>query len=294
MKMNVQRSLWLALPLALVFAVGCNDATPTGQAAEPVAEAPAGAAAPAAEAGHHHKHHRHQGPARMLFRAARSLDLADGQRATIDQLAQQLRGERGAGRGQQGAARTALVEGVRAGNVDLAKVESLQAASGQAREAHREREAAALNGLWAALQPAQRTAVVASVREKMAQREARWANKKHQAKPAGEQQKERLARLTNQLDLDAAQQSTVQGLLAAETPAPATMQARREETKQRNDALLTAFAGASFDAKQLLAPAGEGRPAFGNQRAAFIAKLVPVLRADQREKLASSMEGEHS
>jgi Spy/CpxP family protein refolding chaperone len=292
MTMNVQRSLWLALPLALLFAVGCNDAAPTGQTAEPVAAAPA-AAAPVAETGHRHGRHHFQGPARMLFRAARSLDLGDAQKATIQQLAQQLRGERGQ-RGEQGAARTALIEGVRAGSVDLARVESLQTASGQARQARREREATALNGLWAALQPDQRAAVVATVRERQAARAARWAAKKQEARAPGEWQANKLARLTNQLGLDTAQQSNVQALLAqGDHPTAAAMHAQHAQMKERNEALLTAFAGDAFDANKLdLSPAFAGKAAFGQHRAQFLAQLVPILRADQREKLASSMESE--
>jgi Spy/CpxP family protein refolding chaperone len=286
MKMNVQRSLWLALPIALLFPVGCNDATGAGQSAEAVAAAPAAQETPAAREGRHHGRHHHQGPARMLFHAARSLDLTDAQRSTIDQLSQQLRGNRG---GDQGAARAALVEGVRAGNVDVTRVESLQATGGQARQAHQARESAALNGLWAALQPAQRLALVSQVREKQAERAERRAGHQH---AAGDWQKQKLAHLTTQLDLDAAQQVTVEGLLAkGERPSPAAMQAKREEAQKRNDALLTAFASDSFDAAKLAPSASpEGRMGFAQHRAEFLAQLVPVLRADQREKLASSME----
>jgi hypothetical protein len=287
--MNVQRTLWLALPLALLFPVGCNDNTGAGQSAEAVAAAPAAQETPAAREGRHHGRH-HQDAAHMLFHAARALDLTDAQRSTIDQLSKQLRGGRGA-RGEQGAAHAALVEGVRAGNVDVARIESLQGAAGQARQAHLAREATALNGLWSTLQPAQRAAVVAQVREKLAERAARWEGRKHEARSAADWQKQKLAHLTSQLDLDAAQQASVEGILAkGEQPSPAAMQAHREEAKKRNDALLTAFAGDSFDATKLdLSPSTEGRMGFAHHRTEFLAQLVPVLRADQREKLASSM-----
>jgi hypothetical protein len=290
--MNVHRSLWLALPLAFLLPIGCADNNGTGQATEAAAEAPAAVAAPAAQ-GHRHGHHA-RGPAAMLFHAARQLDLSSAQQSTIDQLSQQLHGDRGGGRAQHQAMNAALVEGVRAGSIDLARVTPLQAASDQARQAHHAREATALNGLWAALQPAQRQALVASVRTRQADRAERWSSKHAEGEAAGGWQSQRLAHLTTQLGLDAAQQQTVAGLLASGQGAtPAAAASRHQAMKARTEALLTAFVADAFDASQLdLTPAGEAGP--GQHRAQFLAQLVPVLRADQRETLAQSIENEHA
>lgn len=289
--MNVQRSLWLALPLALLLPVGCNDGSGAadGQATEPAAAAPAAETPAAAEHGHRHGHHARR-QAAMMIHAARDLDLTDAQKATVDQLSQQLHGQRGEARGEHQAMHTALVEGVRAGNVDMSRLAPLQAAADQRQKAHAAREAAALDGLWAALQPAQRQALVASVRERQANRQARWEGKRAEGETGG-WQKQRLAHLTSQLGLDATQEQQVSALLGkGDRPAPGAMQARHQDQKARTEAMLMAFAGASFQASKLdLAPAAEGRMGRGQHNAQFLAQLVPILRADQREKLAASM-----
>jgi Spy/CpxP family protein refolding chaperone len=294
--MNVHRSLWLSLPLALLLPVGCADNSGSGQANEPVAAATAAAItpAPAAEAHHRHGHHG-RSPAGMLFHAARQLDLTEAQRSTVDQLSQQLHGSRGGARAEHQAVQASLVEGVRAGSIDMTRVAPLQASADAARQARAQREATALNGLWNVLQPAQRQTLVSNVRAKQADHAERW-NGQHEGHAAGAWQQKRLDHLTAQLDLDAAQQQKVAALLAAEPqPAPAARQAQHQAMKARTEALLTAFAADSFDAQKLdLAPAAEHRMGAGQHRAQFLAQLVPVLRADQREKLAVSMENERS
>jgi hypothetical protein len=291
--MNVHRSLWLALPIAFLLPLGCNSAAETGEspeavAAAPGAEAAAAPVAPVAQAGHHHGRH-HRGPASMMLHAARGLDLTDAQRATIDGLSAQLH-ERAGERAAHQAMHAALVQGVRAGSIDLARVAPSQAASDQARQAHAAREAAALDGLYAALQPAQRQALVAGVRARQAEGAARWAAHREEGQAGQGHGQQRLAHLTAQLGLDAAQQQSVAGLLAQDRPAPAAMQARHQEMKARTEALLTAFAGTSFAAGNLdLAPPAEGKMGPAGH-AQFLAQLVPILRADQRETLAASME----
>jgi hypothetical protein len=166
----------------------------------------------------------------------------------------------------------------------------MQAAATTAQQARTARQATALNGLWAALQPAQRTALVASVHEQQAKRAARWAAHENDAQAAGTWQEKRLAHLTTQLGLDANQQVAVGNLLAkGQSATPATMQARHAEMQAKREALLTAFQGDAFDASKLDLAAGRGA-GMGQARAEFLAQLVPILRADQRETLASSME----
>jgi hypothetical protein len=100
-----------------------------------------------------------------------------------------------------------------------------------------------------------------------------------------------MERFTEKLGLDASQQQQVEAILAASRPSPAAMEAHHQEMQKRTDALLTAFAADTFDARSLdLAPpadAAGGPPMF---RSEVLAKLVPILRADQREKLAASMD----
>ena len=290
--MNVHRSLWLALPIAFLLPLGCNNAAGTGQETDPSVAATAQAEAPAAAPqGHHHR--RHGGLASMMFHAAHKLDLTGTQRSTIDGLATQMRGgDHAAEASSRHAMRAALVQGVRAGNVDLAALQPMEASAATARQARAERRATALNGLWAALQPAQRTALVASVREHQAKRAAHWANHEGEHTPGSFAQK-RLAHLTTQLGLDAAQQTAVGNLLAkGESATPAAREARHAQMKAHREAFLSAFQGDAFDASKL--QLSSGREGIGqSRRAEFLAQLVPILRADQRETLASSMEKEH-
>jgi hypothetical protein len=176
---------------------------------------------------------------------------------------------------------------VRAGNVDLVKLAPLQAAASTAHQARAARESSVLNGLYAALEPAQRQALVDTVRERQAEHATRWASHRQEAEANGGFGQQRLAHLTSELGLDAAQQQQVQALMA-NRPAPAVMSARHEAMKERNAALLTAFTGDAFDAATFAPPVeAQMGPA---QHAQFLAKLVPILTAGQRETLAASME----
>jgi hypothetical protein len=295
--MNAHRRIWLALPFAFLLPLGCNNAAETGQAAEPVAAEPA-AAAPAAAPSHGHGHFRHhKSMARMMIHAARGLDLSDAQRATVDSLAASLHGQHAGPSAEQQAYHAALVQGVRAGNVDLVKLAPLQTAATTAHQARATREATALNGLYAALTPTLRQSLVASVREQREESATRWAAHRQEKEASGDFAQHRLAHLTETLGLDASQQSQVQALMTADRPAPAAKQARHEAMAARTDALLSAFTADGFDANQLeLAPPVDAAMGHG-MHSQFLAKLVPILRADQRETLAASIasrgRGEH-
>jgi Spy/CpxP family protein refolding chaperone len=291
--MNAHRRIWLALPLSFLLPLGCNNGGGTGQTGEPVA-ADQAAAAPAAASttgSHGHGHFRHhKSMARMMIHAARGLDLTDAQKATVDGLATSLHGQHPGPSAEQQAYHAALVQGVRAGNVDMVKLAPLQTAATTAHQARATREATALNGLYAALTPDQRQSLVASVREQREERATRWAAHRQEKEASGDFAQHRLAHLTEMLGLDASQQSQVQAIMAADRPAPAAKQARHEAMAARTNALLTAFTADGFDANKLeLAPPVDAAMGPG-MHGQFLAKLVPILRADQRETLASSME----
>jgi hypothetical protein len=304
--MNMHRSLWLALPFAFLLPLGCNGAAEPGQETEASETAAAVAPAPAAEAAataatpvaatRGHRHGRARGPARMLFRAARDLDLSDAQRTTIDNLAAQLHGDHTAAHTRRLALRNALADGVRAGDVDPTVLAPLETGTGTGRQARIERETTALDGLWATLEPAQRTALVASVRARQAEHAARWAaHRSQEGETAGGRGQRWLAHLTDLLGLDATQQETVSGILASAHPEPAAMQTWFAQMKSREEALLTAFQSDAFDASKLALSSPTGAHVGGEQRhVQFLAQLVPILEPDQRDTLASSMETEQN
>jgi Spy/CpxP family protein refolding chaperone len=179
--------------------------------------------------------------------------------------------------------------------MDAAKLTPLQAALEKAIQARKDKDSAALNALYAALEPEQRKAVVAAVRSKRAEREAHMQEKGAEGdKPAAaDWNKKRLERMTKELDLDAGQQKKVEALLAKqEHPAPATMDTMREEMKKRTDALLTAFEGSGFDATKMeLWPTPEKKPGdAADKHVQYLSQLIPILKPEQREKLATRME----
>jgi Spy/CpxP family protein refolding chaperone len=296
--MSVRRSplllAWLSLALPVAMTAGCKDegaAAPapsvTAEAVKaPIASAAATGAPSAAAAGRARNHQRGRGGGGLtgnIFRAAQELELKDAQKATVEKLGEPIHAE-AAPVAEMKEYHVALLAQVRAGKIELAKLEPLQAALEKAQQARKDKEAEALNGLHAALEPAQRKALVASVRAKQSEHGG----------PRGEPPSpaDRLAHLTKDVDLDAAQQKKVEPLLAKDAAPPS-----REEMKKHTEAVLTAFEGEGFDAKKVepaAAPAGKGMAA---QHAQFLAALVPLLKPEQREKLAASLEkqrgGEH-
>ena len=317
--MRFLRTLPVVFPVALTFALGCNspssESNPTigansaplaqgsGTSASPSAHVPIAAptapSAPSASASAETPkpgYGRHGGgPAGMLFHAAEGLDLKPVQRTTIETLKQPLRDETGPS-GDFKAFHAALIAGVRAGKIDLTKLAPLEAAIEKDMVAHREKEATALTALHAALDGTQRKALVAAVRAKEAAHEAQ--HKAHQAempKP-GEGAKRRVDRLTKELDLDATQQKAVEALLAKDdSEKPGAMEAHHAEMKKQTDALLAAFEADTFDAKKLELgpPVGKKGGDPMTHHAQFLSQLVPLLKPDQRERLAVSMEKPH-
>jgi hypothetical protein len=101
---------------------------------------------------------------------------------------------------------------------------------------------------------------------------------------AGDWVAHKLTRMTTDLGLDAGQQKQVAALLAKQ-PSPAAM---RDDMKKVLSAVLAAFQAGTFDATTALQPTLKGPHDALDQQIAFTTQLLPVLHADQREKLATS------
>jgi Spy/CpxP family protein refolding chaperone len=299
--MNLHRAFLLLLPAAMTLPLGCAKDS-TSAAPEDNSSAQAAAvttnAAPkpsvTATAAPKPARRAHPGLVGSLFHATGELTLKDDQKATIEKLEEQLKTDDAAPRTEFKALRADLVAGVKAGTIDQAKIKGDYAAIDKAVQTRQDAGAAALNGLYAALDPAQRKAVVAAVRTKQAEREAHEAKHDAEAKadPA-EWQKKKLDHLTTELGLDAGQQAKVTPLLAKSTDAtPATMEAHMADMKKHVDTVLTAFEGDGFDAKKL--EQGPMPPAKVHERmeheVQFLTQILPILKPDQREKLAANLE----
>jgi Spy/CpxP family protein refolding chaperone len=304
----------LALLASLALTPSCKDKPAETTAVDAAAAIDAAATAPqasalatdastamdaAADAGDHEgkRGGARGGPSMMLFQAARALELKDEQKAKLDAA------EKTAHAGMDDAARdamkaaskdlhTELVAGIKAGKIDNAKLEPKYAALEKLAAAGHAKEAEALSALHDALDATQRKAVTANVRAKQAAREAKMAHREGDGGAADGgaphfQTKRMLGGLTRGLELDAEQEKKVDALVAKDDgkghPDPAEM-------KKNVEALLTAFEKDTFDAKKL--DAFDAKRARGpmEQETKLLAQLLPILKPEQREKLAAKME----
>ena len=286
--MRTRRTFVWLFPLALA-AAACNGGT---EGATPGATNAPGTTAATAAPPHEERGERGGAdPTNALLRATDGLQLTDAQKATIHSLEEQLEAnERDTGAAFK-ALRSNLAAQVRAGAIDQARVQADENTAAAALQTHIAKEADTINGLHGALDPSQRKAAVAAVRAKQAGHVEAQPGAGTAPPSADEIAKKRLDRMTRELGLDAAQQQQVASLLAAQ---PAPKEPHGDERRHRMDALLTAFEADTFDAKTAV-PAPPMAPGDmireGTDReVAFLTKLLPILRPDQREKLASGME----
>lgn len=228
----------------------------------------------------------------MLFRAARELtDLKDSQKATLDKVEDPLKKDDPmAAMPEFMGIHDDMIAGVKAGKIDMAKMTAHYAAIDKLTQGRRDKENEALNGLYAALDATQRKTLAAAVRAKQA---ALAADAKPAMPDAGaaDWTKRRLDRMTKDLGLDDAQQRSA-GALLAKQPGPAAMDAMRTDSKKRLEALLVAFEKDGFDAKMLdlSMMAGKKPHDMIDQQVGFTNALLAILKADQRDKLAATME----
>jgi Spy/CpxP family protein refolding chaperone len=317
---HFRTALALVLPLTAALAVACDNkssggstpATPTAtSSAAPTTSASAAIDASAAAdmdaSAAQAKMDRRFGFAGMLFAAADDMDLSDDQDKKVAALEDALDDKDPAWKEEMKTMHADLLAGIRAGKIDTAKMAPHFAAIDKATQTRQDKEATALNGLWAVLDATQRKALVASIRTKQAEREAKWAAKDggmgmgmgHGAAMgdggAADFGKRRVERMTKELDLDDAQQKSVTAIVAkSPMPTAKDMEAHKADGKKRVDALLTAFDSAAFDAKKLELgePSKKAHEMFDKQ-VQFFGQLLPILKPEQREKLAAKMERGH-
>jgi Spy/CpxP family protein refolding chaperone len=283
--------LLLALPLA------CNkdNSQPAPAASSASAPAPEASTAPPPSASAHNQRSRGReqgGPAGTMFRAAHDLPLTDAQKATVDTLETQLQAG-DAPTDDFKALQTDIVAGIHAGKLDNTKLQTDFAAIDAAIAAHAAKEGDALNGLYVALDPGERTSLVAAVRAKQGVRDAQFAAHADVDAGAFDWTKRRLQQMTMQLGLDAGQQKSVGAILGKDdSMSPATMKTQRDEGKKRMEAVLTAFEGTAFDPKKvdLSGIPGKTRHEGLEKDTTFLSQLLPLLTPEQRDKLATQRE----
>ena len=234
------------------------------------------------------------GAAGAIFRAANSIELKEEQKATLDEIGADMReaeraardgGDGGSPRNEAREAQAELAAGVKAGKIEPSKMAPHYAALEKNAKAREEREADALNRLHAALEPAQRAAIVASVRS-FEEKRAGWMKLRDKAdagRPGASRL--RLERYTRELTLDADQQKKVEAILPKDDKAASA----REDAKKEMDVLLAAFEKDAFDAKKLDTGAAKRARAPIEEQAKFLSQLLPILRPEQRERLARTL-----
>jgi Spy/CpxP family protein refolding chaperone len=289
---------------ATFFAVpACNEgssgstgaAGSVGSTAAPLA-APSGTPS-APKARGHHGFARHAGIAAGLFHAAQALDLTAVEQEGLAKIETSLRQDDDGVRAATGAFRSDLVAGVRAGKLDTAKLVADEAAVDQANANHLTAEASALESLHALLDAKQRAQVVSSVQARAEGRDSRmtaWMDAKAQDGGMADWGARRRDKLTADLGLDASQAKQLAALFtrARDIPDTAVLRARWEDRNRRADALLTAFTRDTFDAKTLdlsIFPGKSAREPLEHQTT-FVSQLLPLLHADQHDKLAAVLE----
>jgi Spy/CpxP family protein refolding chaperone len=294
-------ALVTALPLAFALTVGCDKGESSGGSAETPSSSTAAAsvsasaavtaaASSSAPAMKPAPMRRHAGLAGMLLRGAWELpSLTDVQREAIQKLEEPAAGDAGTEAPTPWAARktfqTDLVAGIRATKLDTAKLQADYAALDKAAQATLTQEATALEGLHGVLDATQRQALVDQVKARRASHPPPALTAPDGGTP--DWAKRRLDRYTAELALDDGQKKSVAALIAKEPTTPAALQARRDATQKRVDAMLAEFVKDPFSAKKLeLSSPGKTAHDGEENQATFIAGLLPVLHPDQREKLA--------
>ncbi|GMV19606.1 MAG: hypothetical protein AMXMBFR56_78300 [Polyangiaceae bacterium] len=290
----------------LLTALACDNApsasAPATAEAPKTLEAPklaptaSASAAPAESAAPERKPRRDRaGLAGAMYAAAAELDLPADKKAALDKLYDGLGGGGPADPEARKALNAAMTEGVKAGKVELAKLEPSLSELDKAAAARKDAEVKALDALHKELDAAQRKALVEGVKKRQAEREARF---KDRGKPEPdkakdeERAKRRLERLSGELGLDADQQKRVEPILAKHDMGREGGKAdgAREEMQKRMDALLTAFEKDTFSAAKLDFGADAKRHReMAKKQAEYLNALLGVIKPEQRDKLAATL-----
>ena len=231
----------------------------------------------------------------QFFTRARALELTEEQKTKLDAIDERLWAAAPEDETTKNALAeffAALLEGVKAGRIVDAKLQPHYAALEEQAKLRRESEAVALNELHDLLDDKQRKSLVEGLRKRYPNPADKAAKPKKPPAPpdkqrAEERAKRRYARVAALLGLDEKQQLRVKPILVR-FDTGAINQAHRDQTDKRMRALLTAFEKDEFDARKL--DLGKGPKARMAERVSFVASLLTILKADQRAKLARTLE----
>jgi len=304
--MALKRALLFVLPVCALVPIACSKesggpaGTGSSSASVQASNAPTVAASPTASgsasgapsgmaSANKPARMMNHGPAGMMLNAASKLDLKEPQKTAIDKLEADLAADDGSMKTEMKDMHADVIAGIRAGKLDTAKLDAHRAAMDKSMTARREKEATALNSLHATLDPAQRKALVASMRSKEGDKKEGEHKKLDDNAKHGDMAKRRVERMTKDLALDADQQKKIEAMVPKMDPK--AMEDMRGDWKKSRDAMLTAFEGDTFDAKKLDSFAKpKNANAMMDNEMKFLGQILPILKPEQREKLAAKME----
>jgi Spy/CpxP family protein refolding chaperone len=311
--MNFPRWIRALGPVMAVglLAVGCEGQAPSESEeeavdkAEEAIDAPTQAAPDADKAArdHHGKRDKFRGPER-IFQAALELDgLSDAQKSTIESLL-----ERPAKSDKDDAVHaarkelmTSLADSVRKNSVDADAFAAQSEKLAPAKDDHHAAFVEKLDTLHATLTPAQRSALVSSIKDKAvrpkvdmdAEHMGRMAD--HDKDKAGKHDKGGMGPMGMMLkDLEISDAQREQITAAVEKAGLKKDKADRFEQmagmKEKMDAMFSAFEKSSFDAASVLPAPPEMRGDHMADMAKTLAVVVPLLDESQRGALADKLE----
>ncbi|NUP04984.1 MAG: hypothetical protein HOW73_02870 [Polyangiaceae bacterium] len=242
-------------------------------------------------------HHRGGPGPEMLLHAAlqEEIGLSNAQRSTIETSLASLRAPGEDGKAGFDEHAKELAAAVRAGKVDVAKLRA-----DDTEEAHAVRLAkveAALDELHDTLTPEQRTKLVAAVGERMEEPFDGAPPGKHMMKGPREGGGPMKKMVLNGVELRDDQREAIEAAMEARMkssdqapPTKEEMEAQRDKHIAARKAFLESFAKDTFDAESAMASMKALRPKMAPPFLDDLAVVVPLLDADQREALASSIE----
>ena len=235
----------------------------------------------------YHRHHHHGGVTMFISMAIDTLGLDPAKKAQVEKIQSDLRAKMAPARDAEHDVLATIADGVAAGKIDTAKVETAIGKVATASATLHTATSDALTQLHDALSPVERVALVDKVK-------AHWEvwQNVNVAEQAGSKEKgARLAKLTELLALTPDQVETISKSLSAEVPA--TPQTDPKAVDTLIQAFATAFEADKFDAKSLAttgtAAAGHVARHGGARMARFYEAVTPVLTPDQRTKLAADL-----
>jgi hypothetical protein len=189
-----------------------------------------------------------------------------------------------------------LVAQVKTGLIDAAQWRADEARLGRALQGHFAKEAETLNELHAALDAADRGAIVVAVRTARPARNDENARvPAGSAAPAAPGATPSLDRLVGQLVLDPGQRQQVGVLLARRELRPSVpIQSKMGGAQRRIEEMLSCFKLATFEAKEAWPPPGAMTPQEEqiDRELVLISRLLPLLSPQQRERFAESIDAE--